>query len=95
AYSALVPMIICHLVWYTLIGMLPASIAAISTLAIPIVGVYSSVIVGGEGWSARMACALLGCLCAYDRLSATFGLAQIETLSSPVPNAVIFILIRG
>ena len=49
AYSALVPMIICHLVWYTLIGMLPASIAAISTLAIPIVGVYSSVILLGRG----------------------------------------------
>ena len=42
AYSAIVPMIVCHLLWYTLIGMLPVTIAAISTLAIPIVGVYSS-----------------------------------------------------
>jgi len=41
-YSALVPMIVCHLMWYTLIGMLPTAIASISTLAIPIVGVYSS-----------------------------------------------------
>jgi len=48
AYSALVPMIVCHLVWYTLIGMLPATMAAISTLAIPIVGVYSSAILLGE-----------------------------------------------
>ena len=32
AYSALVPMIICHLVWYTLIGMLPASIAKFARL---------------------------------------------------------------
>jgi drug/metabolite transporter (DMT)-like permease len=38
-YSAFVPMIVCHLLWYTLIGMLPTAIAAISTLAIPIVGV--------------------------------------------------------
>tara|TARA_Y100001934_G_scaffold13266_1_gene16180 strand:- start:6475 stop:7461 length:987 start_codon:yes stop_codon:yes gene_type:complete len=48
AYSAIVPMIVCHLVWYTLIGMLPATIAAISTLAIPIVGVYSSALLLGE-----------------------------------------------
>jgi drug/metabolite transporter (DMT)-like permease len=41
-YSAFVPMIVCHLLWYTLIGMLPVAIAAISTLVIPIVGVYSS-----------------------------------------------------
>ncbi len=47
-YSALVPMIICHLVWYTLIGMLPTAIASISTLAIPIVGVYSSALLLGE-----------------------------------------------
>ena len=43
-YSALVPMIVCHLLWYTLIGMLPTAIASISTLAIPLVGVYSSAI---------------------------------------------------
>lgn len=48
AYSALVPMIICHLIWYTLVGMLPAAVAAISTLAIPIVGVYSSALLLGE-----------------------------------------------
>jgi drug/metabolite transporter (DMT)-like permease len=48
AYSAIVPMIVCHLLWYTLIGMLPVTIAAISTLAIPIVGVYSSALLLGE-----------------------------------------------
>jgi drug/metabolite transporter (DMT)-like permease len=47
-YSAFVPMIVCHLLWYTLIGMLPTAIAAISTLAIPIVGVYSSSLLWGE-----------------------------------------------
>ena len=46
-YSAFVPMIVCHLLWYTLIGMLPAAIAAISTLVIPIVGVYSSALLLG------------------------------------------------
>ena len=47
-YSALVPMIVCHLTWYTLVRMLPAAISAISTLAIPIVGVYSSALLLGE-----------------------------------------------
>lgn len=47
-YSAVVPMIICHLIWYTLVGMLPTAVAAISTLAIPIVGVYSSALLLGE-----------------------------------------------
>jgi len=47
-YSAIVPMIVCHLLWYTLIGMMPTAIASISTLAIPIVGVYSSAIMLGE-----------------------------------------------
>jgi drug/metabolite transporter (DMT)-like permease len=47
-YSAFIPMIVCHLLWYTLIGMLPTTIAAISTLAIPIVGVYCSAILLGE-----------------------------------------------
>lgn len=47
-YSALVPMIICHLIWYNLIRMLPTATASISTLAIPIVGVYSSALLLGE-----------------------------------------------
>ena len=48
AYSAVVPMIVCHFIWYTLVGMLPTAVAAISTLAIPIVGVYSSALLLGE-----------------------------------------------
>ena len=41
-------MIVCRLLWYTLIGMLPTAIAAISTLVIPIVGVYCSSLLLGE-----------------------------------------------
>ena len=64
AYSALVPMIICHLVWYTLIELLPASIAAITTLAIPIVGVYSSSVLLGERVGAHEWLALYLVVCA-------------------------------
>jgi drug/metabolite transporter (DMT)-like permease len=41
-------MIVCHFLWYTLIGILPTAIAAISTLAIPISGVYSNSLLLGE-----------------------------------------------
>jgi len=57
-YSAFVPMIVCHLLWYTLIGMLPTAIAAISTLAIPIVSMYSSALLLGEQIGTRELVAL-------------------------------------
>lgn len=52
AYSALVPMIYCHWAWFRVVQIYPAVIAAIGTLAIPVVGVISSAAVGGEaiGW---------------------------------------------
>ena len=60
-YSAFVPMIVCHLLWYTLIGMLPTAIAAISSLAIPIVGVYCSALLLEEqvGTRERISLALV------------------------------------
>ncbi|MBI1773827.1 MAG: DMT family transporter [Proteobacteria bacterium] len=47
-YAAVIPMIFCHYAWFRLVGLLPASIAAITTLAIPVVGVFSSALVLGE-----------------------------------------------
>ena len=58
-YSVLVPMIVCHLVWYTLIRNLPTTIAGISTLAIPIVGVYSAALILDEAVGPREAIALM------------------------------------
>ena len=52
-YSALIPMIYCHWAWFRVVQIYPAVVAAIGTLAIPVVGVISSAVVGGEaiGWS--------------------------------------------
>jgi drug/metabolite transporter (DMT)-like permease len=48
AFVFLVPMVFGQWAYYKMVKMIPASIAAISTLAIPIVGVYSSAWLLGE-----------------------------------------------
>ncbi len=41
-------MVFCHWAWFTVVRIFTAAIAAIGTLAIPIVGVFSSGLVLGE-----------------------------------------------
>ena len=45
-------MVFCHWAYFRTVRLFPAAIAAIGTLAIPVVGVYSSALVLGEpvGW---------------------------------------------
>jgi len=47
-YIILFPMIYCHWAYFSLVRIFPASIAAISTLAIPVVGVFSSTLILNE-----------------------------------------------
>jgi drug/metabolite transporter (DMT)-like permease len=47
-YIILFPMIYCHWAYFTLVRISPASIAAIGTLAIPVVGVFSSTLILNE-----------------------------------------------
>ena len=47
-YMVAFPMIYCHWAYFTLVRIFPASIAAIGTLAIPVVGVFSSALVLNE-----------------------------------------------
>ncbi|MGE0715931.1 MAG: DMT family transporter [Alphaproteobacteria bacterium] len=47
-YASTVAMIWCHYTWYRILDRMPASIASISTLAIPAVGVISSAILLDE-----------------------------------------------
>jgi drug/metabolite transporter (DMT)-like permease len=58
AYAATVPMVFCHYAWTRLVGLLPAGVAAISTLLIPVVGVLSSAPVAGEAIGMREIAAL-------------------------------------
>jgi drug/metabolite transporter (DMT)-like permease len=48
AYSTFIGVIFCHWAWFRLVGILPASVAAIGTLGIPIVGLFASALVLGE-----------------------------------------------
>jgi drug/metabolite transporter (DMT)-like permease len=41
-------MIYCHWAYFSLVRLVPAGIAAISTLAIPVVGVFSSALILSE-----------------------------------------------
>jgi len=47
-YMVAFPMIYCHWAYFTLVRIFPASIAAIGTLAIPVVGVFSSALILNE-----------------------------------------------
>jgi drug/metabolite transporter (DMT)-like permease len=48
AYLIAFPMIYCHWAYFSLVRIFSASLAAISTLAIPVVGVFSSAIIVNE-----------------------------------------------
>jgi drug/metabolite transporter (DMT)-like permease len=51
-YVLALPMVFCHWAWFSVVRLFPAAIAAAGTLAIPVVGVLSGVIMLGEplGW---------------------------------------------
>ncbi len=48
AYATFVGAIFCHWAWFRLVAILPAAVAAIGTLGIPIVGLFSSALILGE-----------------------------------------------
>lgn len=47
-YLFALPMVFCQWAYFKLVRMVPAGIAAISTLAVPVVGVFSSALILGE-----------------------------------------------
>ncbi|MDY0871857.1 DMT family transporter [Dongia rigui] len=61
AYAALIPMIFCHWAWFRVVGIYPAVVAAIGTLAIPVVGIISSALITGDavGWDEILSLALV------------------------------------
>jgi drug/metabolite transporter (DMT)-like permease len=57
-YVIAFPMLFCHWAWFTVVGIFPASVAAISTLEVPVIGVVSGAVVLGEHLGLREAAAL-------------------------------------
>jgi len=50
-YHILLPMVICYAAWSLLVARLPASVAAMGTLLVPIVGVASAAVILGDALS--------------------------------------------
>jgi drug/metabolite transporter (DMT)-like permease len=69
-YLVLGPMIFCHWAFFVVIRMFPANVAAISTLSIPIIGVFSSALLLGEPVTAAELLALLLVVAALGLTSA-------------------------
>ena len=61
AYVLILPMVFCQWAWFKVVRLFPASIAAVGTLAIPVIGVFSSGLLLGEpiGWREFVALALV------------------------------------
>jgi len=58
AYHILFPMVLCYAAWSLLVARLPASVAAMGTLLVPIVGVISAAAILGDTLSWQKLCAL-------------------------------------
>lgn len=48
AYIALIPMAVGNLCWFAIVGMLPANVAGLSSVLVPVVAMLSGAIVHGE-----------------------------------------------
>ena len=63
AYLFAIPMVYCQWAYFTVVRIFPAAIAAIGTLAVPVVGTYSSAWLLGEpaGWRELVSLLLIVC----------------------------------
>ena len=62
-YISLVPMAIGNLAWFSIVGLLPVSVAGLSSILVPVVAMISGAIVHGEPlgpvqWAAMVCCAI-------------------------------------
>jgi len=60
-YAATVPILFCQTGWYSILRVMPASIASIASLINPVIGVYACWLILGEpmGWAETLALALV------------------------------------
>jgi drug/metabolite transporter (DMT)-like permease len=59
AYNIVIAFVLCYWAWYKLVAIAPAGVSALGTLLIPVVGVFSSMLVLGERPSGAEYLALL------------------------------------
>ena len=59
SYIIILPMTLCNWAWVRLVQLFPANLAAIGTLIIPVIGVFSSALVLGESVGIQEIAALI------------------------------------
>lgn len=64
AYLVFVALVFCYFAWFSVVKIFPASISAIGTLLVPIVGVSSGILVLGEPFTWREGVSLSLIVCA-------------------------------
>ena len=72
-YHIVFPMVVCHAVWVNLVGRLPATVAALGSLLIPVVGVASSVLLLGDALTISKLLALILVLTSVALTFVKFG----------------------
>jgi drug/metabolite transporter (DMT)-like permease len=58
-YSTVVGVIFCHWAWFRIVAILPAAVAALGTMGVPIVGLFAGALLLGEPVGARECLALV------------------------------------
>lgn len=79
AWHALLPMVLCYVLWTGMVARLPATVAAIATLAAPVVGVVSAMVLLGDPvtWQKFAALGLiLGSIALTFLRSGRFGISR-------------------
>jgi drug/metabolite transporter (DMT)-like permease len=61
AYLVLISLVLCYYAWFKIVTLLPANVAALSSLLVPVVGVLGGVVLLGEplGWRELAAMAMI------------------------------------
>jgi drug/metabolite transporter (DMT)-like permease len=83
AYATFVGVIFCHWAWFRIVAILPAAVAAIGTLGIPIVGLFASAVVLGERVGPAEMLALLLVVAGLAILVRGLASAATESLAGP------------
>jgi drug/metabolite transporter (DMT)-like permease len=79
-YIIALPMVFCHWAYFQVVRLFPAALAAIGTLAIPVVGVLSSALVLGEAVGYRE---LVSLVLVCSALAVVLGLPAFRPASRP------------
>ena len=86
AYSAVVPMIFCQAVFFMIVRRLPAALASMSTLLVPLVGVFTSALLINETVGPAEVGALVLVLCAMLMILPGFSVRALRRARAAPPS---------